>query len=485
MTDTTAGAGRRWSVRARVAGITAALLAAVLVPGALVLALAVAMSERAALDGQLHATGAEVATLVEENRLPTTLPVAGARMVQVVEPDGTVEAASPSADRMVALLSPQEIAEVEPGESVEVSAGRIAEAGTMRVLALPAGPETRGRIVLVAAPVPDTSAAQRALWVGLATGVALVVALGAGLSWRAVGAALQPVEALRRGADGIGQGARDARHDTGPARLPVPATRDEVAALAITLNGMLDRLDAAATAQRRFVSDAAHELRSPLASLRMQIEVAQRLENSELANELSPDVDRLGRLVDDLLLLARAGSASPTRRPEPVDLADLVAEVCSRYGHARVPARWTRADRLDQGVPNGPGGGADRLLQQGPDGPVVWADRLALDRVLSNLLDNAVRHAATEVVVAVGTTDERGEGVIEVVDDGAGIPEAQRERVFDRFVRLDEGRDRDAGGSGLGLSIVRELIRGERGTVTLHDARPGVRARITLREGTA
>jgi signal transduction histidine kinase len=259
------------------------------------------------------------------------------------------------------------------------------------------------------------------------------------------------VESLRRGAEEITGGGR-----TG--RLPVPESGDEIHRLAVTLNGMLGRLDAARARQRAFVADAAHELRSPLTTMRTELEVAQRLADSTdwpaLADDLLLDVQRLSRLVDDLLLLARSDDANtrPAAAAEPVDLADLLAEVAARHPTVQVTL---------------------------PPEPLhVIGDRDALGRAVGNLLDNAVRHAAT--AVRLTAVPEESAQLISVVDDGPGIPAADRERVFGRFTRLDDGRARDAGGSGLGLAIVRELVRRHHGTVTLHDAGPGLRAEIRL-----
>jgi signal transduction histidine kinase len=248
------------------------------------------------------------------------------------------------------------------------------------------------------------------------------------------------VEALRAGAEEI-TGAR-----TGD-RLPVTDAQDELHRLAVTLNDMLDRLDVARRRQRAFVADAAHELRNPLASLRTQLEVAERrgggLPPEGLA-DLVAETERLSRLVDDLLLLARLDETAPGRAPS-VTVGDLVAGA---------------------GVP---------VSVDVPAGVRVPAD---LRRVLVNLVDNAVRHAASRVAVTVST--DGGEVVLVVTDDGPGIAAGDRERVFERFTRLDDARGREQGGAGLGLAIVRELVGGHGGTVSLGDAGPGLRVEVRL-----
>jgi signal transduction histidine kinase len=243
-------------------------------------------------------------------------------------------------------------------------------------------------------------------------------------------------------------------------RLPVPESRDEVHSLATTLNDMLARLEDAGARQRALVSDAAHELRSPLASIRLQLEVAlghpERQEWRETAEGVLEDTLRLARLAEDLLALARLderGGAGPGRQ-EPVDLDDLVRQTADRYADARVA-----------------------VTVDSPDPVMVSGDAMDLGRVLTNLIDNAVRHAASKVQVSLRPG---AVAIITVTDDGPGIPEADRERVFNRFTRLDTARSRDEGGAGLGLAIVRETVRAHGGTVHLEDASPGLRAVVLL-----
>jgi signal transduction histidine kinase len=275
------------------------------------------------------------------------------------------------------------------------------------------------------------------------------------VAWRVIGATLRPVEELRRGAEDItGTGGTGA---TGSGHLPVPEAQDEVHRLAVTLNRMLDRLDASRVRQREFIGDAAHELRSPLANMRTQLEVAQRLGDRadwpSVADDLLTDTARLARLVDDLLLLARSDEATRPVRAEPVELGSLVAEVAERYPKTTVD-----------------GGEAECWALGEPD---------ALRRIVGNLLDNAVRHARSAVTVTVRPGGPYQ--VLVVADDGPGIPVKERERVFERFTRLDDARTRDAGGAGLGLAIVRELVRRHGGTVTLGDANPsGLRVDVRI-----
>jgi signal transduction histidine kinase len=258
-------------------------------------------------------------------------------------------------------------------------------------------------------------------------------------------------------------------------RLPVPDSRDEIHRLAVTLNGMLARLEAGRSRQRAFVADAAHELRSPLANMRTELEVAQRLAGDtdwpHLAADLLTDVERLSRLVDDLLLLARADEEPPPpRHLAEVDLGELARQVAGARTTARVPVT---------------------AVLDGADDVGVTGDADALRRVVDNLVDNAVRHARSEVRVEVGVEPgldpldgaAAGRALIAVVDDGPGIPAGDAQRVFERFTRLDDARSRDAGGAGLGLAIVAELVRRHGGAVCLRDASPGLRAEVLLPRG--
>jgi signal transduction histidine kinase len=374
-------------------------------------------------------------------------------VVQVLDEDNRVVAVSAAADRLTPLVTRAERDDLTSGDAITVPGSRVAQAGELRVVAAEASTSGGTRLVVVAAPTADLETSARLLRTLLLVFYPVVLGALGLVAWRVIGSALRPVEELRHGAERIGEGTVDER-------LPVADARDEIQALATTLNGMLDRLAAARATQRAFVADAAHELRSPLSTMRTQLEVAQRLgEGGTLPGDLLPEVARLSALVEDLLLLARTGDAGPAPR-DPVDLTQLAREVARRYADARVPVRLT--------APAG-------------DPAVVLGSGDELVRAVTNLVDNAVRHAATSVELAVTVEPTRVD--LSVRDDGHGIPEVERERVFDRFARLDEARDRDSGGSGLGLPITRELLLRAGGTIRLQDAEPGLRAVITLPRG--
>ncbi len=420
-------------------------VAVALAIGSLSLYVVLGLAGMRTLDAAAGATAADVVQLVEEGRLPEPIPVTGSQIVQVVDADDRVLSASTNADRLTSLLGPAEVARALDAP-VTVPGSRIGLSSPLRVTAERADAGTGGsarRTVLVAQQFDDVADAQRILGVTLLATYPLLLVVLVLIAWRVVGATLRPVEALRSAADqisGTGQGDR----------LPLPASHDEIHALALTLNSMLDRLAAARERQRSFVADAAHELRSPLASMRTQLEVADRRgEAPDVLPDLVEEVQRMTGLVDDLLVLARLDATPDGAEPRPVELDLLLAEVVARFDDARVPV----------------------TLVPGPSVTLQLARPEHLDRVVTNLLTNGVRHARSQVRVKL--LADAAEVRITVTDDGEGVPEAQREEVFERFTRLDEARDRDAGGSGLGLAIVRQLVQGLGGSVAIGGSADG------------
>lgn len=447
------------SLRARLLLVSAAGLTVGLLAGGLLLIAVLGFAQNRAVNIESLETARGVKRLVDQGLLvveqsrPRNLIQANPGVqVQVVDDEGHVRAVSATADYLIPMLYPDELLDLPDEGSVEIPGNRIGMDGRARVLKLDAGPPTDPLTVLVARSTEELRQSVHLLRVTLLVLFPLLVALLAAGLWRPLGAALRPVEALRAGAEEITGGTR-------AGRLPVPDSRDEVHRLAVTLNDMLHRLDAARARQRAFVADAAHELRSPLTNMRTELEVAQRLPDDTdwpaLSDDLLADVQRLSRLVDDLLLLARqddGGTRAVTARVEQIDLGQLAGEAAERF---------PGVEYADPGQP--------LPLRAEPD---------ALARVLANLIDNAVRHKRT--LVTVSARADGDDRLIVVTDDGPGIPEADRERVFQRFTRLDDARARDAGGSGLGLAIVRELVRRHGGTVTLGDANPGLRVEVRL-----
>lgn len=430
---------QRLSLRARLMGLGVMGVALALALGSLVLYAVLTFTLNRTVDDGALASAQTVSAMVTENTVPDPLPVSGSQVVQVVNGSGAVVSASVSADRLTPLLRPPELARALGGERISIPGSRAGLTGTLRAIAVRAGPPSASRSIIVAVPVNDLEQSQDVLRLTLLLAYTPLVVVMALIAWRVIGSTLRPVEALRSGAARISGSDQDER-------LAVPESADEIRALALTLNDMLDRLAAARNRQRAFVADAAHELRSPLTSMRTQLEVAQHLgEGGELPMDLLADVARLSTLVEDLLLLARAGTDSnhpPVR--ESTDVRALLVATAERYAGAPVPVSVA-------------------------DGPALYANVNSeeLRRVVANLVDNAVRHASSHVDLALRT--EGGGAVLTVLDDGPGIPADERERVFERFARLDDARDRDAGGTGLGLAIVRELLHRSDGSISLQE----------------
>ncbi|MEU6046615.1 sensor histidine kinase [Streptomyces griseus] len=297
--------------------------------------------------------------------------------------------------------------------------------------------------VYAGAPLAAEQEAVNTVRGAMLTGLPLLLVVVAGVTWLVTRRALRPVEGIRREMAAITASEDLAR------RVPEPGSRDEIAALARTTNETLTVLEASVERQRRFVADASHELRSPIASLRTQLEVAEaHPELLDLPGAVA-DTVRLQVLAADLLLLARL-DAGEKPGSATVELGALVREEVSQRAGDRIAVRVE--------VPEG---GAFE----------VNGSRGQLSRVIGNLLDNAQRHAEGSVAVSVAAD---GHGVrVEVRDDGAGVPEEERERIFERFVRLDDARSRDDGGAGLGLAIARDVALRHGGTLTVHRAAEG------------
>jgi signal transduction histidine kinase len=355
--------------------------------------------------------------------------------VQVLDPEGAVVASSPNIEGRSVVVA------LRPGQS-RVVPGFPFESGPFLAVAVRGGEDA----IVVGRSLEDANDAVRQVAVAFAAGVPLLLVVVAVVTWAIVGRALAPVDAMREEVDAISAGELHRR-------VPDPPGDDEIARLAATMNRMLARLEAEQARERRFVSDASHELRSPVAAIRQHAEVAIRhpegTDLATLAGVAHEESLRLQRIVEDLLLLSRIDEGSVRLRREPVDLDDLVQDEAARLRAAS--AVEVRTDRV----------GAAR----------VEGDRGRLERLLRNLGENAARHARGAVAVEVASED--GWAVLAVEDDGEGIPATERERVFDRFVRLDEGRERDSGGSGLGLSIVREIAALHGGTVRVAEGSAG------------
>jgi len=277
----------------------------------------------------------------------------------------------------------------------------------------------------------------------LTLGVPFLIVLMGLMTWWLTGRALRPVEQIRSEAAAI-------TGSTIHKRVPEPTTNDEIGRLARTMNSMLDRLEESSQRQRRFVSDASHELRSPIATIRAQLEVAKRrgadADWPAVADRILAEDARLENAVTDLLDLARAEEGE--KIDAVVDIDEIVLTEADRYQSSEIVNTTIDTHKVSAGRARG--------------------NPAQCTRIVRNLLDNACRHAKSRV--AVSLTTEQEFVVLTVDDDGPGIPLADRDRVFDRFTRLDEGRSRDAGGMGIGLAMVRTIADRHGGSVTIGDA---------------
>ncbi len=439
------GSPSRWTVRTRsaVASTLVVALCLSLAGGALLLVLfrslegsaqATAASRTAQLADQLHT---ESPADLDRAMLATDSQVG---VVQVIDQSGTLvaqSAGSPTEPVVNHRLSPgstQPMGRVQIGQDWDLW---VTAAG----VETPSGPVT----VLVGAdrePVEDVIMTVASL---LAIGGPIVLALVAFGTYRLVGAALHPVERIRAKVSSMTSG-RLAE------RIPIPAADDEITRLAVTMNDLLDRLEANQAAQRRFVSDASHELRSPLASITAALDLAHQrpdlLDQSLIDDSLLPEAQRMHSLVEDLLLLARADELTGRHINVDVDLDDIILAEAERV------RSLTRLKVIADVKPARASG-----------------DPNALARLVRNLVDNAIRHAHDGIRLECAVAG--GHARVVVADDGPGVPAADRQRVFGRFVRLDTPRDRAAGGAGLGLSIVAQIVEAHHGTVTVEDSVSG------------
>ena len=395
----------RLGMRARVTVVATALVAVGLTVGALVLVGAVRVALLRSVDDAARQRARDVGALVDRGQLSDPVPVVGGTaVVQVLDQQGRVLAVSPGADRLTPLVDGADLAAVRAGRPQEVDGARMGISDRLRVVAVVAGPRDARRTVLVGVSLSQLADSLRVAGLTALVGAPLLTAASAATVWWVTGSVIGPV----------------------------------------------------AQRQRTFVADAAHELRSPLAAVRTQLEVGlhhpEATDWPDTAHGVLEDVGRMSRLVDDLLLLARAPT---TARGGTVDLRDVARGAATRPA-GRVPVTVDEPD-------------AEVLVHGDPD---------ALARVVANLVDNAVRHAGSKVSIEV--RPEGDEVVLVVADDGPGIAPEDRQRVFERFTRLDEARSRDAGGSGLGLPIVRELLRSQAGSISLADGAPGLRAVVHL-----
>ncbi|MCF6388570.1 HAMP domain-containing histidine kinase [Mycobacterium sp. MBM] len=434
-----------WGISARSAFVAASVVFVALGVTGVLLAVVLYRSMLSDVDNAAAARVAQVAGVIAAGgpaRLDAELLATDTRVVavQVIGADGTVLRRSPGAPSAPLIA----VGEIGAGPRIGMPE-HDSPFGQIRFSAQTvAGPDGARYTVVVGEGSPLVLSTVVTVVTALAVAAPVVIAVSAGATYLLVRRSMRSVDDIR-------SRVADITTSDLTGRVPVPDSRDEIAALAVTMNEMLARVEAGHAAQQRFVGDASHELRSPLATIISALEVAQahpELLNADLAEHtLMPEAQRMRSLIEDLLLLARADERGWNIRREDVDLDDLAAAEVERL---RRRADVTVTARIE---------------------PIrVTGDPGALARVLRNLLDNAARHARSAVELDLRRTAE--DAVLTIADDGPGIPVCDRRRVFDRFVRLDEGRSRDAGGTGLGLAIVSEIVGAHLGQVRIED-RPG------------
>jgi signal transduction histidine kinase len=441
------------SVRVRTTVAATAVVGVALAVGGVGLVAFLQRSQVHSLDSGAALRAADVAALIQSRTLPARLPIQGQEtsLVQVVDESGRVIASSAN------IEGEARIAGFRPtsGNPSFHTLNRlpIADSQGFRVAALRVRSPDGLRTVYVAAGLDGVRRTVRTVTSVLLVALPGMLGVVAVTTWVIVGRALRPVERIRAEVADLSANALERR-------VPQPMVDDEIGRLARTMNEMLGRLQLFTERQRQFIADASHELRSPIASLKAQLEVAQADPRGtdwvSLNDEALAEVTRMERLVLDLLTLARADRAAGVSASGVVDLDDVVVTEAAKVrdrGRVRISLALFEPAR-------------------------VRGDQDQLTRLTRNLIENAERHADAMVSVelrADGSTVE-----LVVSDDGGGIPLRERERVFERFTRLDDARDRDAGGSGLGLPIVREIAAAHGGTVVVADSAEGARLVVRL-----
>ncbi len=442
------GRHRRWgmlswrerarTLRVRVTIIASMVMTVAIVTGIGLLYLLQIQTVHRALDAQLGAYVSDIADTSPNGNWPTYLPpsnVDGNVEAQVVGADGTVLAAT----RTLAGVPPVYALPDGASMPVRLKAAEGVIPGDVRVIGIRRTVAGRQVSIIAGTSTSLLTNLRSAFTSDLLIGFPLILlAAGCGV-WFIVGRALRPVDRIR-------STVADITSADLSRRVPDPGTADEIGSLAHTMNDMLSRLESSADRQRRFVADASHELRSPLAAIRTTLEVglahpdrAPWLVIAERATEQSA---RLEVLIQQLLLLARADERSLSEHREDIDVFEVLT------------------DLLDQSVT-----GDIAIDLSLSTATVMIGNPAHIARVFRNIIDNAVRHATTTIQVTSRT--QKGQIVVEITDDGPGVGEGDRDRIFDRFVRLDSSRGRGTGTSGLGLAIAREITTAHQGSITV------------------
>jgi heavy metal sensor kinase len=439
----------RLPIRVRMTAWCVALLAGVIAAVGAFVVVRLRADLVAALDHRLRPAVGQIASgyhaegPAEARDLAASVLTGEGAAFQVLTPTGRIVTAGGDPVSRAPMLGAVDVEAVLAGRRLD----RTAIIGTAhRRLRIVAARTTRGvypRVVVAAEWTATIDRSVRRLRTLLLLAGPAAVLLTAAGGWWLARRSLRPISDLTSEADLIGmQRLTD--------RLPVPASGDEVARLAMTLNAMLARIETGVGEQRRLVADASHELRTPLAAMRAELDVSLRVDDldpaaRQLLHSTREEVDRLSRTVDGLLTLARADRGALEIRRDAVDVALVAGETLERLDRLAARSGITLAARLDHAP---------------TDGDARW-----LDRAIANLVDNAIAFSPPGGTVTVTTGRDGADVRVSVLDEGPGIPAEAREAVFDRFQRLDSSRTRATGGSGIGLSIVREIAWAHGGRV--------------------
>lgn len=421
----------RIPIRIRLTLFFAAAMAIVLAAVGLFAYLRVASDLDRAFDKDLRSRGQALAALVQRGGSVRTTGSAGS-FAELVTRDGRIADATPDL-RGRRLLSQSRLELAENGARFFDLTRIPGQDESGRLLALP----LKDRVLVVGATLEHRNDTLTSLQAAFLVGGPVALLLMSVGGYLLAGAALRPIESMRRRAAEISTTSLDER-------LPVPPADDEVSRLGRTLNEMLARLEDGLERERRFVADASHELRTPLASLRAELELALRRSRTtqEFENSIrsaAEETDRLSRIADDLLILARAEQGTLALRPEPTDLVDVVEKVRDRFG--------ARAELEGRS-----------LTVEADEAPVARVDRLRVEQALGNLVDNAFEHGRGPITITAGRHNSSVE--LHVLDEGPGLPPEFGDLAFKAFTRATPAGN----GSGLGLAIVDTVARAHDGS---------------------
>lgn len=436
---------QRASLRVRVTIVSTVVVALALAAAGVAIDAALRSSQLQAVDASLETRAGDIESLLEGSALPSDLDVGTGDVIQVIDAEGNIVAASRNATSEPLFAQPE----------VGVFTVRIEQLDSEDYRFFIENDRRSGSTIIVGRALDQVDAVGADTRNAFLLALVLLTFFVGCVVWVVIGRALQPVEEMRAEAADIG-GSELHR------RVPSPGTDDEIGQLASTMNEMLDRIEASSEAQARFVSDASHELRSPISVIRHQLEIALREGSPEAlqlaASEVLEENLRMQRLVDDLLLLAQEDSAYNHQQVVSplVDLDDIVLE------EARLSRPTAKIDTSQVSAGQ---------VRCNPD---------HLVQVVRNLLDNALRHAKSAVALTV-----EGQGpfvILHVDDNGSGVDPSDRKRVFERFARTDGARARHGGGTGLGLAIASDLVHRYGGDIAVSESPTlgGARFTVTL-----